>query len=108
MVWGWCVVALLLSPGPNFLFRTLSVFPSTCAGFSFRCSALCAMLPLYTSQYPLPHTHLTACDPTSCCDVTKEQNAAVVFQVKQQTCMCAMFELLEYHVLPLRVPLMTR
>ena len=41
----------------------------------------------------------------SCCDVTKDQNAAVVFQVKQQTCMCAVLELLEFHVLPLRVPL---
>ena len=63
------------------------------------------MLPLYPSQYQLPHTHLTECDPMSCCDVTKYQNAAVVFQVKQQTCMCAVFELLEFHVLPLRVPL---
>ena len=41
----------------------------------------------------------------ACCDVTKDQNAAVVFQEKQQTCTCAMFELLEFHVLPLRVPL---
>ena len=44
MLCGWCVVALLLSPGPNCLFSTFSVFPSTCAGFLFRCSALCAML----------------------------------------------------------------
>ena len=89
------------------MFSTFSVFPSTCAGFLFRCSALCAMLPLYPSQYQLPRTHLIECDPMSCYDVTKDQNAALVFQVKQQTCMCAMFELLEFHVLPLRVPLVT-
>ena len=29
----------------------------------------------------------------SCRDVTKDENAAVVFQVKQQTCMFVMFEL---------------
>ena len=87
-------MALLLSPGPICLFSTFSVLPSTFAGFLFRCSALCAMLPLYPSQYELPHTHLTDCDPMSCCDVTKDQNAAVVFHVKQQTCMCATFELL--------------
>ena len=63
------------------------------------------MLPLYPSQYKLPHTHLTECDRMSCCDVTKDQNATVVCQVKQQTCMCAVSELLEFHVLPLRVPL---
>ena len=81
--------------------------PAPVQDFLLCCSALCAMLPLYPSQYQLPHTHLTECDPMSCCDVTKDQNAAVVFQVKQQTCMCAMFELLEFHVLPLRVPLVT-
>ena len=86
--------------GPNCLFSTFSVFLSTCAGFLFRCSTLCAMLPLYPSQYQLPHTHLTECDPMSCCHVTKDQNA-------EQTCMCAMFELLEFHVLSLRVPLVT-
>ena len=36
------------------------------------------MLPLYHSQYHLPHTHLRECDPMSSCDVTKDQNAAVV------------------------------
>ena len=105
------MVALLLSPEPHCLFSTFSVFPSTCAGFLFRCSALCAMLPLYPSQYHSPRTHLTEYDPMSCCDVTNLKdlnscvNAAVLFQVKQQTCMCAMFELLEFHVLPLHVPL---
>ena len=98
-------MALLLSPGPNCLFCMFSVFPSTCAGLLFPCSALCAMLPLYPGQYQLPHTHLTECDPMSCCNGTKDQNVAVVFQVKQQTCMCAMLELLEFQVLPLRVPL---
>ena len=65
------------------------------------------MLPLYSSQHQLPLTHHTECDPMSCCDVMKDQNAAVVFQVKQQTCVCAMLELLEFHVLPLRVLLVT-
>ena len=96
-----------LVPRAELPVQTFSVFPSTCAGFLFRCSALCAMLPLYPSKYQLPHTHLTECDPMSCCNVTKDHNAAVVFQVKQQTCMCAMFELLEFHVLPLHVPLVT-
>ena len=69
--------------------------------------ALCAMPPLYPRQYQLPHTHLTECDAMSCCNLTKDQNAAMLFQVKRQTCMCAMFESLEFHVLPLRVPLVT-
>ena len=86
-------MALLLSPGLNFLFTTLSVFPSTFARFLFPRLILCAMLPLYRTQYQLPHTKLTECDPMSCYDVTKDQNAAVVFQLKQQTCMFAMFKL---------------
>ena len=51
------------------------------------------MLPSYPTQYQLPHTELTECDPRSCCDVTKDQNAAAFFQVKHQTCMFAMFKL---------------
>ena len=86
--------------------HVLSV-PQHLCRFLVRCSALCAMLPLYPSQYQLLHTHLTECDPMSCFDVTKDHNAVVVFQVEQQTCMCAMFELLEFHVLPLRVQLVT-
>ena len=65
------VVALLLSPGPNRLFGTFSVSPSTYAGSFFPCSALCAMLPLYPSQCLLLHTNLTECDPMFCCDVSK-------------------------------------
>ena len=80
---GGGVVPLLLSPAPNCLCSTFRVSRTTCAGFLFPCSALCAMLPLYPTLYQLPHTHLTECDPMSCCDVTKDQNAAVVFQVKQ-------------------------
>ena len=37
---------------------TFSGSPSTCAGFLFRCLALCAMLPLYPSHYHLRHSHL--------------------------------------------------
>ena len=66
------MVALLLSPAPNCLFSTFSVAHGTYAGFLFPCSALCAMLPLYPTQYQLPHTHLMECDPMSCCDVTKD------------------------------------
>ena len=62
----------------------------------------CLCTPVSTSS-PTPTS--PSADPMSCCDVTKDQNAAVVFQLKQQTCMCAVFELLEFHVLPLRVPL---
>ena len=93
LLFGWCVMAVLLSPRPNSLFGTFSVSPRPCADFLLRCSALCAMLPWYPGQFQLPHTHLTECDPMWCCDVTKDQNAAVVFQVTQQTCMFAMFEL---------------
>ena len=31
------------------------------------------MLPLYPSQYQLPHTHVTEYDPMSCCGVTKDE-----------------------------------
>ena len=65
-------VALLLFPAPHCLFSTISVSASTCACFLFPCSSLYPMLPFYPTQYQLPHTHPTECDPMWCRDVTKD------------------------------------
>ena len=89
---GGGVVALLLSSALKCIFSAFSVFPKHVRRLFFHCSPLCAIFPLYSTQYQLPHTHLTECNHMLCCDVTKDETTAVVFRLKQPTCMFAMFK----------------
>ena len=86
--------------------HVLSVPQHLCRIFVSLLSTMChaAFVPQSVPATPHPPHRVR---PHVVLDVTKDQNPAVVFQVKQQTCMCAKFELLEFHVLPLRVPLVT-